>query len=88
MRVAGQRERNATWNERKHVGIVRHQDHGRPVVHGRSQRGWDVGPARPQVADAREPYWASGRTEFRRRFLEHPDAVSRDGCTHAIVVQP
>jgi hypothetical protein len=88
MCVTSERQRHAIGNERKHVGVVRHQNHRSAIVVDSGKRGGDIVPTGPQIADARDPERAGPSAEPLSRLLEYANAILLERIPHAIVVQP
>jgi len=75
-------------NDREDVGVVRQQQNRNAIVGDRRQRGGQIVPAGPQVADACDPQQPRWRVEADGCVLNHADADRCDCPPAAIVIEP
>jgi hypothetical protein len=67
---------------------MRQQNDRHAIVLHHRERGCDIVPAGPQVADARYPERAYRRIDLGGRILQDANTVSRERILHSIVVKP
>src|SRR6267378_940909 len=88
MRMTSQRQCDSLRNHRKDVGIMRQQQNGSVIVCDRGERGGQIMPTGPQVADACDPERASWSVQPDGCVLNDADADRFDCLPHAIMVEP
>lgn len=87
MCVPGKRERDARWNIRKDVGIMRQQDHRRTILDSVKRRSHIV-RACPEIADSSDPHTTRGCLSRHRRFFYDSYPVLLQRPLDAVVIEP